>query len=200
MYATGRTPLHYVFEDGNTIPLTRDTAALLKKSELIAKEIQQEKDKQEKLSSYADQFDLKQHANNHTTSKLNAWLKHAKLIRLNRECDKQREKNEMDHEALMSMSSQEKDQIRTYCTYQWEAENGIPERFDPIDIFKFLLSYPGLRYDQLDKFKKSPLHYAASVGAFSCSTLLISKGIDINAVDSDNVSYCLIVCMWFAYN
>ncbi|CEP17999.1 hypothetical protein [Parasitella parasitica] len=180
----GRTPLHYMFVDSNTIPLTRDAALLQKKVKLISQEIRQEEDKQNSLASYASQFDLNEHPNNDNMAQLNAWLKDAKSIQLNKQDEEKKKPGSTDQELLMT--EQEKHEIRAYHTYKWEAENDIPERFDPIDIFKFLSSYNELQYDQPDQFGRRPLHYAACVGAFSCSTLLIAKGIDMNAVDSDN--------------
>lgn len=181
-----RTPLHYAFVDSNLIPLTRDTTILAKKIELISEEIQQEKNKQDKFVSYVARFDLNEHPNTDSMIHVNTWLKDAKLIRLNQEFEEKNKSKKIDQELFMT--DEEKDKIRAYHTYKWEGKNDIPERFDPIDIFKFLSSYKELKFDQLDMFSRSPFHYAACVGAFSCSTLLIAKGVDMNVLDSDNVS------------
>ncbi|KAL7332977.1 hypothetical protein PS15p_201946 [Mucor circinelloides] len=180
-----RTPLHYAFADSNTIPLTRDTILLQKKMRLVSQEIKQEQEKQEKLASYVAEFDLNDHPNNGSMAQVNAWLKNAKLVHLNQELAKKRKESSSKHEDL-HMTDEEKNQIRAYHTYQFEAEKDIPERFDPVDIFKFLSAYKELKLDVLDTFGRSPLHYAACVGAFSCTTLMIGKGIDMNSVDSDN--------------
>lgn len=192
IYALERTPLHYAFVDSNTIPLTRDTILLQKKMKLVSQEIKQEQEKQEKLASYVTEFDLHEHANNRSMAQVNAWLKHAKLVRLNQELDdkkkNEKKKASSNKEEDLHMTDEEKHQIRAYHTYNFEAEKDIPERFDPVDIFKFLSQYKDLKLDSLDAFGRNPLHYAACVGAFSCSTLMISKGIDMNVADSDNVS------------
>ena len=161
---------------------------------LVSQEIKQEQEKQEKLASYVAEFDLNDHPNNGSMAQVNAWLKNAKLVHLNQELAKKRKESSSKHEDL-HMTDEEKNQIRAYHTYQFEAEKDIPERFDPVDIFKFLSAYKELKLDVLDTFGRSPLHYAACVGAFSCTTLMIGKGIDMNSVDSDNVSWkCPIYC------
>jgi hypothetical protein len=180
-----RTPLHYAFVDSNLIPLTRETAILAKKTELISEEIQQENNKQSEFVCYVARFDLKEHPYTDSMNHISTWLKEAKLIRLNQEFEEKSKLKKIDQELIIT--NEEKDKIRAYHTYKWERKNDIPERFDPIDIFKFLSSYKELKFDQLDMFSRSPLHYAACVGAFSCSTLLIAEGADMNVVDSDNV-------------
>ncbi|KAK4515576.1 uncharacterized protein ATC70_010527 [Mucor velutinosus] len=181
-----RTPLHYAFVDSNTIPLTRDTILLQKKMKLVSQEIKQEQEKQEKLASYATEFDLHDHANNDSMAQVNSWLKNAKLVRLNQELDEEKKKAASNNHEDLYMTEEEKHQIRAYHTFHFEAEKDIPERFDPVDIFKFLSQYQDLKLDLLDAFSRNPLHYAACVGAFSCSTLMIGKGVDMNVVDSDN--------------
>lgn len=155
---------------------------------LVSQEIKQEQEKQEKLASYATEFDLHEHANNDSMAQVNGWLKNAKWVRLNQELDEKKKKTSNNKHEDLHMTDQEKHQIRAYHTYHFEAEKDIPERFDPVDIFKFLSVYKDLKLDALDAFGRNPLHYAACVGAFSCSTLMISKGTDMNVVDSDNVS------------
>ncbi|KAI9276495.1 ankyrin repeat-containing domain protein [Umbelopsis sp. AD052] len=42
-----------------------------------------------------------------------------------------------------------------------------------------------LECDQRDIFGRSPLHYAARVGSFTCTTRLLERGPDLNAVDKE---------------
>lgn len=187
----GRAPLHYVFVDANLIPITRNTAIISKKVKQISKELKVEQARAKSLSAYADRFDLGEfvEVSNNDTDYLSTWMKEAKKIQLDQadkeEIEKQGKKHEEDDIVILE---EEKDMLKVYYTYGWETKTVNPLRFDPIDILKYLSDFDGLHYEAKDDFGRTPLHYAACVGAFSCSTLLIDKKVDVNAVDSDNVS------------
>jgi len=121
---------------------------------------------------------------------LSSWIKEAKQIQVDLAEKEQQDKNltEKNQEEEVIVLEEEKNLIKSYCLYGWETAVIIPSRFDPIDILKYLSDFEGLNYDLKDDFGRTPLHYAACVGAFSCTSSLISQKVDINALDSDNVS------------
>lgn len=191
-YTLGRTPLHYVFVESELIPITRDTSIIAKKVKQISEEMKSEQERISSLHQYAEKFDLHELAgqSNEEHNYLHSWIKEAKKIQLENEEEEKRKnecKDPKEKEEVVILK-EEKELIKTYSKYSWETEAIIPARFDPIDILKYLSDVEGVDYDSKDDFGRTPLHYAACVGAFSCTSLLISKGVDINAVDSDNVS------------
>lgn len=188
----GRTPLHYVFVQSELIPITRNTSVIAKKVKQISKELKIEQNRTASLSRYAETFDLNNIAGKSKEEEnyLSDWMKAAKKVELDRTEKEEHEKNsaENNDDEDVTILDEEKDLIKVYCSYGWETEAIIPFRFDPIDILKYLSDFEGLNYNLKDDFGRTPLHYAACVGAFSCTSLLINKEVDINALDSDNVS------------
>ncbi|XP_065199282.1 poly [ADP-ribose] polymerase tankyrase-like isoform X2 [Sycon ciliatum] len=68
-------------------------------------------------------------------------------------------------------------------TEKSEASNH--SKYDPIETVYCLFSVgKGTKVDPLDKFGRSPLHYAAKVSALTCSLHLISQGAELNLKDS----------------
>jgi hypothetical protein len=114
-------------------------------------------------------------------------MRDAKEMRLNQTLKEKLAANKNSSQETVVLD-EERDVIKGYYSYGWETENIIPERFDPIDILKHISDCKDVQFDLKDEFGRTPLHYAACVGAFSCTTLLIEKNVDINAIDTDNVS------------
>ena len=54
---------------------------------------------------------------------------------------------------------------------------------DPIETVSGLCAYPDLQVNVVDKFKKTPLHYAASLGSTISSIYLINKKANLEAQD-----------------
>lgn len=184
----GRTPLHYVFVDCDLIPITRNTVILSKKVKQIAKELQAKQERLETLNDYAHKFDLGEFSgvSSENVDYLSVWMKSAKETRLNQaKIEENQCKNKVEDIFVLE---EEKDTLKLYCNYVWESATINPARSDPIDILKYLSDFKGLKLDVKDEFGRTPLHYAACVGAFSCTSLLIENKVDINALDSDNVS------------
>ncbi|KAG2201741.1 hypothetical protein INT47_002001, partial [Mucor saturninus] len=182
----GRTPLHYVFVDSELIPLTRNTGILSKKVKKIAKELKAKQEKIQYLNAYAHKFDLDQASElpGDSTDSLNVWMKVAKETQLyEAECKENHEKSKVDDVIVLD---QERESLKSYCDCKWEEATVYPARSDPIDILTYLSDFKELQFDIKDEFGRTPFHYAACVGAFSCTSLLIKNKIDINAIDSDN--------------
>lgn len=99
-------------------------------------------------------------------------------------------KSEVDEEKNIDFASEK--ELTLYTDANWEELNKSQIiKSDRIDILDFLLKYPQLECDQRDIFGRSPLHYAARVGSFTCTTRLLERGLDLNAVDADMVCwYC----------
>lgn len=187
----GRTPLHYVFVESNLIPITRNTSIISKKVKQVAKEIKTEKDRMKALNSFSAKFDLGEFSED--SNHLNVWMKAAKKIQLDKsELEEKKEniESERKDEEDILILDEERDLLKVYCDYSWE--DTAPARFDPIDILKYLSDSEDLHYDIKDEFGRTPLHYAACVGAFSCTSLLVEKNVDINAIDSDKVRNCIL--------
>ncbi|KAI9485555.1 MAG: ankyrin repeat-containing domain protein [Benjaminiella poitrasii] len=180
----GRTPLHYIFTDSNMIPLTRKSLVISKKVKQILKEIQSQKEIDQSLDNYISGLHLDDF---HTEGieHFNTWMKNMKMNQINQEF-KSRKAWKNNKEEMFDISSEERATLSKYLACTWESEVDIPQRSDPIDILKYLSNSKGLIYDLADEFGRTPLHYAACVGAFSCTTFLIENKIDINALDLDN--------------
>ncbi|KAJ3341560.1 hypothetical protein HDU83_006579, partial [Entophlyctis luteolus] len=56
---------------------------------------------------------------------------------------------------------------------------------DPVEIVDFLVTQDGISPDTVDKFGRAPVHYAALIGASSCTNSLLKAGVDLERPDSD---------------
>jgi ankyrin repeat protein/predicted DNA-binding WGR domain protein len=56
-----------------------------------------------------------------------------------------------------------------------------------------------LEFELLDIYKKSPLHYAADAGCLKMIQILLEKGLDVNAVDSEGQSALSIIVKNYLY-
>lgn len=157
---------------------------------MLAQKIADEASKESQLASYSETYSLNdppQYGND----KVNAWLKDIKKQQIEKEAaekEAEKEKN-MKEEDRIIIYDDEKEKLLGFNMFNWESKSSIPERFDPIDIAKYLLHFKGVTLDAVDYFGRTALHYAARVGAFSCSNLLIEKGASLNIVDTDQVSH-----------
>lgn len=143
------------------------------------------------MNAYANKFDLVEFedSSSNEVDYLSTWMKGAKEIQLDQAKKERSEKEyKKKEEDSLVILEEEKEMLKAYDTYGWETKALTPARSDPIDLLKCLSEFDVLHYEAKDDFGRTPLHYAACVGAFSCTTLLIEKKVDINAVDSDNVS------------
>lgn len=186
-----------MFVESELIPITLNTSVIAKKVKQISEEMKNEEKRIASVRQYAEKFDLHELAgkSNEESNYVNTWIKEAKQIRLEHEEEEKRKKEskEPKEREEVVVLEEEKESLKIYSKYNWEKENVAIARSDPIDILKYLSDVKGVNYDSRDDFGRTPLHYAACVGAFSCTSLLISKGVDLNAVDSDGVSWTEII-------
>jgi hypothetical protein len=166
----------------NTIPITQDTAVVAKKVKQISKEIEAEKKKEEILTKHADDYDL------NTKFYANKWILEARTIRYDGIIQRKKSESKKDDEKEeIQMTPEEKAVMRTYVDYKWESTEDSFKHFDPVDMVKYLSSFGSIDYSVKDDFGRTPLHYAACVGAFTCTSFMLKRDIDINDVDTDKV-------------
>lgn len=174
-----------MFINSNIVPITKETIGIKKKVDVLAKEIDAEKSKESEFAKYATDFSLDE-PSQYGNGKINSWLKEFKKRQIEKEAA-EKEKNKKEQDKII-IYEDEKEKLLGFNKFSWEGENSTAERFDPIDIAKYLLHFKGVQLDAVDYFGRTPLHYAARVGAFSCTNLLIEKGVNLNIVDTDSVS------------
>ncbi|KAI9345692.1 ankyrin repeat-containing domain protein [Obelidium mucronatum] len=63
--------------------------------------------------------------------------------------------------------------------------SGQAEKNDPVEIVDFLATLPEIQSDVVDKFGRTPLHYAALIGASSCTNALLKSGVNLDRPDKD---------------
>lgn len=162
------------------VPLNRHTAIVAKKLQQITKELNSDKMIEDALLSFSNTYSLDPSV---TTD---AWLEASKRKQLKQKDEKEKSKNVSEEHIVMT--DEEKKFIKGYNQFSFEKESDKHKRFDPMDIVKYLTDHEEIDCDSQDEFGRTPLHYAACVGAFSCTTILIGKKVNINAVDADHVS------------
>ncbi|KAJ3208464.1 hypothetical protein HDU67_006706, partial [Dinochytrium kinnereticum] len=86
----------------------------------------------------------------------------------------------MEREELLK----EKIECADYLGEFWEGTSSI-RKADPVEIVNFLIDQKGILLDEPDNFKRSPLHYAARMGAFFCCSYLTAKGVQLDREDED---------------
>ncbi|KAI9264234.1 hypothetical protein BDA99DRAFT_51448 [Phascolomyces articulosus] len=181
----GRTPLHLAFIHMNIIPHMRKMADIGKK---VKKFIQDKKERETLEENVTKSVEKYGRDTKDATS--NNWIAHA--VRIYLENNKPKKPTTTKNNSVSTMDEDEviidQDEIPTlelYSQFQWEIDTTLPTKVDPIDIIKFLSQFDGLKYDTADEFGRTPLHYAAAVGAFSSTSILLAKGVNINAQDLD---------------
>lgn len=162
------------------VPLNRHTIIVAKKFCQISKELKSKKEIEHALDKFSNTYALD------SNSCTDSWLIAGKKKHLEQKAIKEKKKHNPQEE--IDMTNEEKERIKEYEGCIFEGELDIAERFDPIDIVKYLLNHEGIDCEAQDEFGRTPLHYAACVGAFSCTTMLIDRKVNINAMDADNVS------------
>ncbi|KAI9498385.1 ankyrin repeat-containing domain protein [Zychaea mexicana] len=176
----GRTPLHLAFIHMDVVPHMRKMATIAKKVKKIREDKKNAKIMESKIASAVEKF-----GRNTKDSGSNEWIAYAVRAHLE---NKQREESGSkgkDGENIVIIEQDELADLELYALFQWEMDTQSPSKVDPIDIIKFLSNYEDIQYDLPDHFGRTPMHYAATVGAFSSTSILIAKGVNINAEDLD---------------
>lgn len=173
----GRTPLHVAFVGLDMIPDMRSTVLTHKKAKKLAKRDMDARRVEEQTDEYVRKYGF-------GDDKSDELIQDgARLYLQAKEAEKKSKESDND----LVITTEEEASLAVYSGMQWEADNRQPEKSDPVDIVMFLLGFPGIQCDVADKFGRTPLHYAACVGAFSCTSYLLEKGVDGSARDSDEV-------------
>ncbi|KAI9315378.1 poly polymerase catalytic domain-containing protein [Dichotomocladium elegans] len=174
----GRTPLHIAFIDFDVIPhmnTLRDTFKNVKKLVKSRKQAaEMDKEAEKSVSMYG-------HPKSMAT---NQWIREA-VIAKHKRLQRRRASSSSEEDDLRLLSTQELALLETYAEMKSEIDYPLARKSDPIAIINFLLRYPVLECDKADRFGRTPLHYAAATGAFSCSSMLCSRGVVVERLDND---------------
>lgn len=210
LYFLGRTPLHLAFIPNDSIPITH-IATISKERFKLYKE-QKEKneqqsdkmdvDKTEENVSKDESEDESEDEDDVTFAtfglEYRSWLLETYTTKKSDEDNvmkitNEKKENKSEVEIEVSFSDEEMKLFKAYEVYGdgWEDIKYPPKQMDPIDTVNFLSVVNGIQYDIRDVFGRSPIHYAAILGAFTCTTFFLNNQIDINTLDGDNVSYYL---------
>ncbi|KAJ1565664.1 hypothetical protein HK096_000571, partial [Nowakowskiella sp. JEL0078] len=160
----GRTPLHIAFVELNRIPQMSITTKEKKIVEKYLEKKNKEDGRKSKLVAEVNSLfdkntpkELKEYLIDH---RLNADLKAYDTIIDNRNCSSE------------------------YVNGTWNFNDKLVN-FDPVEIVDYLIELDGLSCDIADNFGRSPLHYAAEIGATSSTNAILSKGATIGRRDFD---------------
>ncbi|KAJ9048620.1 hypothetical protein DSO57_1033133 [Entomophthora muscae] len=167
----GRTPLHLCFSIAGVIPFMRSSEAFHRRatrahrfSEDI---IRHKKQIHEQLAS----LELGEGA-------LSKCLIDHKALPACRALDKV-----MESQEEVSWFNQS-----PYRVASWESEFRKDLKDDPIDLITFFLGDASLNINVVDLFGRTPFHYAARVGAFTCTKHLLDKGANLDPLDHDGLT------------
>lgn len=155
-------------------PIAKKTKELLKERNAQA---QVERESERLVTKYG-------HPNAANT---NDWIRHA-VIKYHEEKKKANEDNTNDKENIAPSSPEELATLEKYSQMQWELDTAVSTKADPIDIIRFLCNYrsSSAQLNICDEFGRTALHYAAMVGAFSSTSIMLQHGADLNAKDFDS--------------
>ncbi|KAG2186273.1 hypothetical protein INT43_002711 [Umbelopsis isabellina] len=168
----GRTALHTVFVDLSFVPDMHYTRPI-KERVISSQEIEAKK---RKVDSIIAEF-----ASKYGTKSTALWLSEGRELKVN---NKIKLKKLDSGESTLTLASIE--ELRQYGKATWEdQESQSMGKSDRIDIFGFLLQQPALELNIRDSLGRTAMHYAASVGAFTCTSQLLDKGAEVNMQDND---------------
>ncbi|KAI8824809.1 ankyrin repeat-containing domain protein [Fimicolochytrium jonesii] len=168
----GRTPLHIAFVDVDRIPFMQYTRDQKKKHDAYraAQAARQEDTERRKQI-------VKQYAFGDVEADMWIAAPALEVYRL----EKLKEKSQGD-----AMDADDRDPGKEWYTGVWEGDQtSAANKSDPIEIVSYLLGVEGIKLDTVDKFGRTPLHYAASVGAFTSSSYLLERGALLDSEDLD---------------
>ncbi|KAJ3139800.1 hypothetical protein HK100_010977 [Physocladia obscura] len=165
--AQGRTPLHIAFFELGKIPVMDMTANEVKVRNEYESELEKYKTARKKLESYVKEIVGIQSDNE--KANIFKWFYNIKA---------KLPENKLD-EVVDKRSTQTEYSLGVMATGKEDAKN------DPVEIVDFLVTQTGILPDIVDKFGRSPLHYAALIGASSCTNSLLKADVNLERPDKD---------------
>ncbi|KAJ3055438.1 hypothetical protein HK097_010471 [Rhizophlyctis rosea] len=168
-----RSPLHITFIDVRMIPYMHIAVEEKKKHEKYQKKIDAERRAEQRTKAIVEKFKL--HSGD---TKAEEWLAAADVEVAKRKSEK----------ALKEVGDiiDERSEGLEWHTGRWEDDGEIGKvKGDPIEVLSWLVELPAIQLDSKDKFGRTPLHYAARLGAFTSSSYLLERGANIEGADGD---------------
>lgn len=171
----GRTALHTVFVDLSFVPDMRFTRPI-KERVIRSQKIEARK---RKIDNIIAEF-----ASKYGTRSTTSWLSEGRERKVNDNLNLRKQDGDETTPPLASI-----EELRHYGRATWEdPKSHSMGKSDRIDIFGFLLQQPALELNIRDSLGRTAMHYAASVGAFTCTSQLLDKGAEVNMRDNDQVN------------
>ncbi|KAI8089183.1 poly polymerase catalytic domain-containing protein [Halteromyces radiatus] len=195
----GRTALHLVFTEKDIIPVMHTTQQQIQKYLQLREQERKSKEKEDQMKGqekeennkdiwktrYLDQYGgIARDWFEHSYNKVSEYLQI-------KECQQNKDGNDSsnnkdDDKDILMISAEEQQVLEPYKHFLFSKNySDMSPQNDPIDVVKFLSAIPGILMDIKDKFGRLALHYAAMVGAFTCTTFFLDKHNYINSEDLD---------------
>ncbi|KAJ3073118.1 hypothetical protein HDU98_002207 [Podochytrium sp. JEL0797] len=165
--AQGRTPLHIAFFGLGKIPVMQLTAEEMKVRDEYKELVAQNEVASRKLKEYVEA--VSGATLDGDKAKVFEWF--------------YRVKAKLPEYAPKSVQDK-RSEAEEYAFGRVEVADSTGKS-DPVEIVDFLTGYSQLQPDIVDKFGRTPLHYAALIGASSCTNALLKAGVDLNRHDKD---------------
>ncbi|KAJ3238586.1 hypothetical protein HDU81_007506 [Chytriomyces hyalinus] len=167
--AQGRTPLHIPFVGLGTVPLMGFTAK--------EREVRSKYD-----SDVAQRNSVHQRALDSVERVLGVGAKTSMPEVFEWFFQKPKQEAEKSAPEIEDKRSQADEFVKG--VFEVESRN----KSDPVELVDYLAGLKGISTDVVDRFGRSPLHYAARVGASSCTNALIKSGAEMDRNDKDDNS------------
>jgi ankyrin repeat protein len=177
LFSIGRTALHTVFVNMNYVPDMQYIRSTKERVQNSQKKIEAEKKQAKVVEDFVSKYG---------TDTTRSWFSDGKQIELEK---KMKKAVKPEDDKKVELASDEDLLLFEHAEWEDPTQNQVMKS-DRVDIFGFLLHYSKISLDQADILGRTPLHYAARVGAFTCTTQLLEKNINLNALDKDKVRTC----------
>ncbi|KAJ3279593.1 hypothetical protein HK104_001312 [Borealophlyctis nickersoniae] len=170
----GRSPLHITFIDVRLIPHMHISIVEKQKHEKYQKKLDAERTALNRKKTIVEKYKL-----DNGDEKAEEWLAAADV-----EVAKRKSEREL---RVVGDIMDERSEGLEWHTGKWEGEGEVGKvKGDPIEVLSWLVELPGILLDGKDKFGRTPLHYAARMGAFTSSSYLLERGANVEGVDADD--------------
>lgn len=177
IFCEGRTPIHTIFVHLNLIPDMRKTVQAYKRVQQMKEERAAERKHLNTVNSFRERFARLGDAEH--DSYLETLI--IKYYEARKQEQEPKEPVPVDDENVAN-------QLGIWIDLNWEKEKRLPAKYDPINLLLFLVQMaPDAALNLADVFGRTPLHYAACLGAFSCTSTLLEKQVPLNVPDHDEV-------------